>query len=148
VGYQGEQIRGGSFGGGEQGAFVQQTFVLGGKLGLRRNVFEQQRREAEIGVSEQRYRILSDVGQSFYSALAPEEVVRVRQRLLSLATDAATTAHQLANVGQADAPDVLQTEVEAEQAKVDYTTAQRVFLQAFHTLAALVRLPNRPNCCT
>jgi hypothetical protein len=35
VGYQGEQIRDGSYGGGEQGAFVQQTFVLGGKLGVR-----------------------------------------------------------------------------------------------------------------
>ena len=31
VGYQGEQIRGGSFRGGEQGAFVQQDIVLGGK---------------------------------------------------------------------------------------------------------------------
>lgn len=44
IGYQGDQIRGGSYGGGEQGAYVQQTFVLGGKLGLRRDVFEQQRR--------------------------------------------------------------------------------------------------------
>ena len=144
VGYQGEQIRGGSFGGGEQGAFVQQTFVLGGKLGLRRNVFEQQRREDEIGASEQRYRVLSDVGQSFYSVLAAQEIVRVRERLLSLAMDAMTTAHQLANVGQADAPDVLQTEVEAEQAKVDYTTAQRTFLQAFQILAALVGKPELP----
>ena len=32
IGYQGEQIRGGSHRGGEQGAFIQQTFVLGGKL--------------------------------------------------------------------------------------------------------------------
>ena len=144
VGYQGEQIRGGSFGGGEQGAFVQQTFVLGGKLGLRRNVFQQQRREDEIGASEQRYRVLSDVGQSFYSVLAEQEVVKLRQRLLLLATDAVMTAHQLANVGQADAPDVLQAEVEAEQAKVDYTTAQRTFLQAFHTLAALVGRPELP----
>jgi cobalt-zinc-cadmium efflux system outer membrane protein len=144
VGYQGEQIRGGSFGGGEQGAFVQQTFVLGGKLGLRRNVFEQQRLEDEIGVSEQRYRVLSDVGQSFYSVLAGQEVVNARRRLLSLAMDAVTTAHQLANVGQADAPDVLQTEVEAEQAKVDYTTAQRMFLQAFHVLAALAGKPELP----
>jgi outer membrane protein TolC len=32
--YQGEQIRGGSFHGGEQGFFVQQDIVLGGKLGL------------------------------------------------------------------------------------------------------------------
>jgi cobalt-zinc-cadmium efflux system outer membrane protein len=36
VGYQGEEIRGGSFRGGEQGGFVQQNIVLGGKLQLRR----------------------------------------------------------------------------------------------------------------
>jgi len=68
VGYQGDQIRGGAFGGGEQGAFLQQTFVLGGKLGLRRDVYEQRRRADEICVSEQRHRVLADVGQSFYSA--------------------------------------------------------------------------------
>ena len=33
VGYQGEQIRGGSFGGGEQGAYIAQSIILGGKLG-------------------------------------------------------------------------------------------------------------------
>ncbi|HJT71219.1 MAG TPA: TolC family protein [Terriglobales bacterium] len=144
VGYQGEQIRGGSYRGGEQGAFLQQTFVLGGKLGLRRNVFEQQRKEDEIGATEQRYRVLSDVQQSYYITLAAQELVHVRQRLLGLAMDAVETVHQLANVGQADAPDVLQAEVEAEQAKVDYTTAQRTFIQEFRTLAALVGKPELP----
>lgn len=144
IGYRGEEIRGGEFRGGEQGGFVQQTFVLGGKLGLRRNIYEQQRREDEIGVTEQRYRILSDVHQSFYSTLAAQEVVDVRRRLLSIALDAAETAHQLANVGQADAPDVLQSEVETEQAKVDYTIAQRTFIQEFQTLAALVGRADLP----
>jgi outer membrane protein, heavy metal efflux system len=141
VGYQGEQIRGGVYGGGEQGAFAQQTFVLGGKLGLRRNVYEQQRHADEIAVQEQRYRVVSDVGQSFYSALAAQEVVNVRKKLLSLAMDAVVTARQLANVGQADAPDLLQAEVEAEQAKMDYTTAQRAYIQAFRSLAAMVGKP-------
>jgi cobalt-zinc-cadmium efflux system outer membrane protein len=144
VGYEGAEIRGGSFRGGEQGAFVQQTFVLGGKLGLRRNIFEQQRHEDEIGATEQRYRVLSDVKQSYYIVLAAQELVNVRRHLLDLAMDAVETAHQLANVGQADAPDVLQAEVEAEQAKVDYTTAQRTYIQEFHTLAALVGKPDLP----
>jgi cobalt-zinc-cadmium efflux system outer membrane protein len=144
VGYQGEQIRGGDYGGGEQGAFVQQNIVLGGKLGLRRNIYEQQRRMDEIGATEQRYRILSDVGQSFYAALAAQEVVNVRRRLLVLVMDAVETAHQLANVGQADAPDVLQAEVEAEQVKVDYVTAQRTYIQEFRTLAALVGKADLP----
>lgn len=144
VGYQGEQIRGGDYGGGEQGAFIQQNIVLGGKLGLRKNIYEQQRQVDQIGVTEQRYRILSDVGQSFYSALAAQEVVNARRRLLGLSMDALETAHQLANVGQADAPDVLQSEVEAEQAKIDYVTAQRTFMQEFRTLAALVGKPDLP----
>ena len=142
IGYQGDQIRGGSYGGGEQGAYVQQTFVLGGKLGLRRNVYEQQRRSDEIGVSEQRYRVLGAVGQGFYATLAAQEMVRVREKLQALAADAVMTAHQLANVGQADAPDVLQAEVEAEQAQVDYMAAQRTYIQMFRSLAALVGKPD------
>lgn len=137
VGYQGEQIRGGSYGGGEQGGFVQQTVVLGGKLGLRRNIYEQQKQSDQIGVEEQTYRVHGDVQQAFYDALTAQATVQLRQRLLGVALDAVETVHQLANVGQADAPDILQTEVETEQAKVDYATAQRQYLQAFRTLAAL-----------
>ncbi len=137
VGYQGEQIRGGSYGGGEQGGFVQQPVVLGGKLGLRRNIYEQQRQSDQIGVQEQTYRVHGDVQQAFYDALTAQATVQLRQRLLGVTLDAVETVHQLANVGQADAPDILQTEVETEQAKVDYVTAQRQYLQAFRTLAAL-----------
>jgi outer membrane protein, heavy metal efflux system len=141
VGYQGEQIRGGFYGGGEQGAYVQQAIVLGGKLGLRRNVYEQQRRAEEIGMSEQRYRVLSDISQGFYAALAAQELVTLRGKLLGVANDAVATAHQLSNVGQADAPDVLQAEVESEQAKIDLVTAQRSYIQTFQTLAARAGKP-------
>ncbi len=144
AGYLGEEIRGGSFGGGQNGAFIRQTVVLGGKLGLRRRVFEEQRREDELGTSEQRYRLLSDVGQEFYSALGAQEIVKLRRNLLKIAQDAVETAHQLANVGQADAPDLLQAEVEAEQAKVEYVTAQRNYIQAFNSLTALVGKPDLP----
>ncbi len=144
AGYQGEQIRGGSFGGGEQGAFAQQTFVLGGKLALRRNVYEQQRRADEMGAAEQRQRVLSDVDRSFYAALAAQESVRVRRQLLELATDAMETARQLANVGQADAPDVLEAEVEKDQAEVDSEAAQRRYIEEFHSLAALAGQPALP----
>lgn len=137
VGYQGEQIRGGSYGGGEQGGFVQQTIVLGDKLGLRRNIYEQQKQSDQIGVEEQTFRVHGDVQQAFYDALTAQATVQLRQRLLGVALDAVETVHQLANVGQADAPDILQTEVETEQAKVDYATAQRQYLQTFRTLAAL-----------
>jgi cobalt-zinc-cadmium efflux system outer membrane protein len=141
VGYEGDQIRGGSYGGGEQGGFVAQTIVLGGKLGLRRNIYEQQKQSDQIAAEAQLARVHNDVAQQFYETLSAQQTVLVRGRLLGLANDAVETAHQLANVGQADSPDVLQSEVEAEQAAIDYTVAQRVFLEKFKSLAALAGSP-------
>jgi cobalt-zinc-cadmium efflux system outer membrane protein len=142
AGYEGDQIRGGSYGGGEQGGFVAQTIVLGGKLGLRRNLYEQQKQSDTIAAEAQRLRVHNDVTRLFYKTLSAQQTVLVRGRLLGLANDAAQTAHQLANVGQADAPDVLQAEVEAEQAGIDYTLAQRLFIQGFKSLAALAGSPS------
>jgi cobalt-zinc-cadmium efflux system outer membrane protein len=107
-------------------------------------VFEEQRREDELGATEQRYRLLSDMDQEFYSALGAQEIVKLRRSLLKIAEDAVETAHQLANVGQADAPDLLQAEVEAEQAEVEYLTAQRNYIQTFKSLTALVGKPDLP----
>jgi cobalt-zinc-cadmium efflux system outer membrane protein len=144
VGYQGEQIRGGSFGAGEQGGFVQQNIVLGGKLGLRRHVLEQQKKEDEIGVQEQQLRVRGAVQVQFYSALARLRRVEMQRKLLGIAKDAATTAHQLANIGQADAPDVLQAEVEAEQGKLEFVKAQREYIQSYEELAAIAGEPQMP----
>ncbi|MFT4111328.1 TolC family protein [Silvibacterium sp.] len=146
IGYEGDQIRGGSYGGGEQGGFVQQTIILGGKLGLRRDIYQQQQKTDQIGIAEQTYRVHGDIEQAFYDALTAQEAVRIRQQLLGIALDAVQTVHQLANVGQADEPDILQTEVEAEQAKVDYAKAQRNYLQAFQILAATSGRPEVPIC--
>jgi cobalt-zinc-cadmium efflux system outer membrane protein len=144
VGYLGEQIRGGSFHGGEQGGFVQQNIVMGGKLRLRQQVYEQQRQVDEIGIDERRLSIEGAVRVQFYAALARLRTVEIRHQLMQVAMDAAMTAHQLANVGQADAPDVLQSEVEAEQAELSFTGAQRQYIQAFRLLAVLAGSPNLP----
>lgn len=144
IGYEGSEIRGGSFGGGEQGAFIQQNVVLGGKLGLRRKVFQGQQREAEAASAEQRQRVLSGVDRAFYAALTAQDIVKLRANLAQVAQDAARTAHQLANVGQADAPDVLQAAVEAEQAGLNYTTAQASYTEAFDVLAATAGAPQLP----
>jgi cobalt-zinc-cadmium efflux system outer membrane protein len=142
IGYQGEQIRGGSFGGGEQGGFFQQNIVLGGKLRLRRSVFEQQHKADEFGIEEQKLNVVGAVRVQFYTALAAQRMVEVRAQLLHLAVDAVATVHQLSNVGQADAPDILQTEVEAEQAKLSFAQAERQYIQAFNMLAAVAGQPS------
>ena len=111
AGYRGDEISGGSFRGGEQGAFLQQNFVLGGKLQRRRNVYEQQRRADEIGMGEQKLDVHGAVQMYFYSALTQLRRVAIQRELLSVAMDAATTSHQLANVGRKYPPAKLRVEV-------------------------------------
>jgi outer membrane protein, heavy metal efflux system len=141
VGYQGDEIRGGDFRGGEQGGFLQQNIVLGGKLRLRRNVHDQQNKADKIGFEEQKLSVRGAILMYFYDALTQLRRVEIQRELLSVAMDAATTSHQLANVGQADAPDVLQGEAEAEQVKLEFAAAQREYIQAFEELAAIAGDP-------
>lgn len=144
VGYEGEEIRGGASRGGQQGFFVQQEIVLGGKLGLSRDVFEQERQQALAEAEEQKLRVLNNVRMLFYQMLAAQQLVELRQSLSQLADDAVETTHQLFNVGQADQPDVLQAEVEAEQAKLAITVAEQNQLRTWRSLAATVGKPNLP----
>lgn len=135
AGYSADEVRGGSFGGGEQGAFFSQEFVLGHKLALRRGVFQAEARSNAWAVEIQRARVHNDVGSAFFDALADQQSVVVRDRLLKVALDAETNAHELERIGQADASDVLDAEIAAEEAKVEFVNAQRTFLAAFARLA-------------
>ena len=144
VGYEGDQIRGGSYGGGEQGGFIQQTIPLGGKLGLRRDALRAQQRTDQPSLTAQQQRIEADIESSFYAALALQQEIDTRKQLTALASDAVETARQLANVGQADAPDVLQSQVEEEQAVLDTLSAERRYIAAFHQLTAIAGEPDMP----
>ena len=144
VGYSGEHLRGGSYGGGENGAFAEQTFVLGGKLALRRGIYAQQAGVAEIEAEAQAFRVHNDAERAFYDALTAQAKVEVRRQLLDTALDAVHTAHELANLGQQDAPEVLDAEVEAEQAKVEYEQAQRIYIAGYALLVSVAGKPEEP----
>ena len=144
VGYQGEQIRGGSFHGGEQGFFIQQDIVLGGKLGLNRKIFDQELKQAQTEDEEQKLRVVTNVRMSYIQALAAQQTLELRQNLSKGADDAVETSHQLANVGQADAPDVLESEVEAQQAQLAVTMAEQNQQRVWKALAAVVGNPRLP----
>jgi cobalt-zinc-cadmium efflux system outer membrane protein len=144
IGYQGEQIRGGSFHGGEQGFFIQQDIVLGGKLGLNRRIFDQELKQAQTEGQEQKLRVVTNVRMSYIQALAAQQTLELRHNLSKLADDAVETSQQLSNVGQADAPDVLESEVEAQQAQLAVTLAELNQQRVWKALAAVVGNPRLP----
>jgi len=142
VGYYGDEIRGGYYGGGKQGGFLSQTIVTGGKLKAARKVAALQAGEVETSGQIQRVRILNSVRVMFYQVLTAQRMLEVRQNLAKLAADAVQVSLQLANVGQADRPDVLQAEVERQQAKMNLRIAQSSLEAQWRVLAAVVGKPD------
>ncbi len=144
VGYYGDEIRGGYTGGGKQGGFFSQTIVLGGKLGAARRVAQLQASQIETSGQIQRLRILNNVRVVFYQVLAVQRLVEVRQNLVKLAGDTIQTSVQLANVGQADRPDILQAEVERQQAMVTLRVADQELQAFWRVLVVVVGKPDLP----
>jgi len=141
AGYIGEQIRGGSFGGGEQGFFVEQEFILGGKLGLNRKIFAQDVRQAEAENDEQRLRVTSAVKIQYYQALAAQEMVNMRKELLQISSETANYSRQLFNIGQQNESEVLLAEIEAQEADLAVVSAEQLRRRAMSALAAVVGNP-------
>src|SRR5262245_38953644 len=141
VGYIGEDIRGGSFHGGQQGFFVEQEIVLGGKLGAARNVHAQERTQAELEAEEQRLRVVNGVRTLYYEMLAAQRNTDIHEQLAKLNTEAVQVTKQLANVGQSDETDVLQAEIDQQQSEMTLVTARNNEHRAWRILASMIGRP-------
>jgi cobalt-zinc-cadmium efflux system outer membrane protein len=146
VGYSGEELKAGALDvRGAHGFFVEQTIPLGGKLRLGRDVFERTATQAEAVVDVQRQRILSSVRTLFYEALTAERRVELQERLAALSSEAVDITAQLFNVGAADRPDFLESEIEARRTQLDVNAAKNRAFAVRQQLAAMVGQPDVAN---
>ena len=144
VAYTGDEIRGGSVGGGKQGFFVQQTVVTGGKLGLSREVFGKDVKLAEIEAQEQKMRVQSAVKMAFVRVLAAQELLDARRDMAAIAQEAAETQRRLMNTGQADETEVLEAEVEAQRMRMNARMQENTLREEWRSLAAVIGQPDLP----
>jgi outer membrane protein, heavy metal efflux system len=144
VGYTGDEIRGGSVGGGKQGFFVQQTIVIGGKRPLAREVFAKEAKLAEIEAEEQRIRVQSAVKMAFIRVLAAQELLDARRDLAAIEEDSAETQRRLANAGQADDTEVLSAEVDAHRMRMSARMQENTLREEWRSLAAAIGKPDLP----
>jgi cobalt-zinc-cadmium efflux system outer membrane protein len=144
VGYTGDEIRGGSVGGGKQGFFVQQSLVTGGKLGLSRDVYGKDVKLAEIEAEEQKIRVQTAVKMAFVRVLAAQELLEARRDLAKIAQDAAETQKRLMNTGQADESEVLEAEVEAQRMRMGARMQENTLREEWRSLAAVIGQPELP----
>lgn len=132
----GPVIRGGEFGGG-----FQQRIVTAGKLGLSRRVAAEDQKETEAEAEAQKYRVLNAVRSLYYQALGDQRLIEVRTQLAGLARRAVGISRELANVGQADRPDLLAADIEADRIDLDLITAQNARERTWRQLAAVINDP-------
>jgi cobalt-zinc-cadmium efflux system outer membrane protein len=144
VAYTGDEIRGGSVGGGKQGFFVQQAVVTGGKLSLSRGVFEKDVQLAEVEAEEQKMRVESAVKMAFLRVLAAQELLYARRDMAMIAEDATETQRRLMNTGQADETEVLEAEVQAQRMRMSARMQENTLREEWRSLTAVIGQPDLP----
>src|SRR6266576_2862746 len=144
VAYTGDEIRGGSVGGGKQGFFVQQTVVTGGKLGLSRGVFGKDVKLAELEAEEQKMRVHSAVKMAFLRVLAAQELLYARRDMATIAQDATETQRRLMNTGQADETELLEAEVESQRMRMTARMQENTLREEWRSLTAVIGQPDLP----
>jgi cobalt-zinc-cadmium efflux system outer membrane protein len=123
------------------GAFIEQEIVTAGKLRLSRAKYNQEAYQAELQGLAQQYRVLNGIKTGFYEVLAAQQLIEVRRTLAENAQKAVKTTEELVNVGQANQPDLLQAQVEANRARVNLRAAESQYARDWQRLVTLVGAP-------
>lgn len=143
VGYEGQQI--GSRGLAEQdGVFVGQEFVRGGKLRLNRNIAAQEIAKAEHQLAAQQQRVLTDVRVSFYQVLIAQRQEQLTTELHTIAVEGVKTAESLQRGKEVGKVDVVQAQLEQENADILVQNARNRSRAAWQSLASVVGNPELP----
>ena len=131
--------------GGEATWFLfQQEIVTGGKLKLSRLKYDQEAFAAEVQAQAQRIRVMNAIAEGYFDVLAAQRSLENHRRLKANAEDALKTTEQMANVGQANEPDLLQAKVEVQRATVALRNAETRLRRDWEKLAAQTGVPTLP----
>ncbi len=140
IGYSGQQL--GSGGEAEQqGPFVGQQFITGGKLRLNREVaaWEVQRLENEW--ESYRLRVLTDVRIAFFEVLVAQRRRELTTELVRISDEAVKAAQALFQGEEVSEADPLRARVEADTARILMQNAINEHVAAWRRLAALSGMP-------
>lgn len=144
VGYSGQQV--GSNGLAEQhGVVLNQEFVRGGKLRLNRAVAGQDVARAQQELAAQQQRVLTDVRLAFYEVLAAQRQIDLSEQIVQVASQGFDSADALFKAQQVGRADLLQAQLETENAKILSQNALNRHTAAWNRLTAVIGNPTLPT---
>jgi len=143
IGYDGQQL--GSGGRAEQqGVLFGQEFVRGGKLRLNRAVADRELARAQQELAAQQQRVLTDVRIAFYQVLLAQRAIDLTESLVGISTQGVKTVEALFRAKEANRADVLQAQLEVENARILARNARNRHTSAWQGLTAVVGEPKLP----
>jgi cobalt-zinc-cadmium efflux system outer membrane protein len=131
---------------GEQGGFISQQFITGGKLGLNCAIGAKEVQEFGARRQAQELRVLTDVRLRFFDALAAQRRMELTRQVSNIGQQLAQSTKRLYEGQQVAQSDLLQAEVEAGESDILATTASLQNQEAWRRLAAVVGLMNADRC--
>ena len=146
IGYRGEEFAFRAFTDkSEHFFFMEQEIPLGGKLKKSRNIFEQERLQSVSEAEAERQRIINTVQSLYYKSLGLQKIIEARRELSKITGEAVRVSEELMNVGQADKPDQLAVEIEAQKDAVEMLNTENELANNWQLLATTVGNPAMPQ---
>ncbi len=140
VGYEGQQL--GSGGLAEQhGIAFGQEIPTGGKLRLNRAVADRSVLIAQQELAGQQQRVLTDVRIAYYQVLVAERQIRLAEDIIRVSREGASAVDSLFRAKEVGRVDVLQAQLEAEQAQIRQQSARNRYKSAWRGLTAVIGTP-------
>ncbi len=140
IGYRGTEI-GNQGTAGQQGGFISQRFITGGKLRLDQAIAGMDVDERHFRFHAQQQRVLSDVRVRFYNALVAQRRLTLTRDLARISDNLLVATQKLLDEGQTTENTLLQSEIETEETHVLFDNAQNENVEAWRRLSAIVGVP-------
>ena len=140
IGYQGQQLADG--GTDQHIAFVEQDIVMGDKLRKNQSVLHQEIQSQLWEVETQRIRVLTDVRQRFYEALAAQRRKELAIGFETVAAKGVSFAEARMRAKEGTKPEVLQAEIQLKEVQLQRRNADAAFRGAWKQLMAVAGMPD------
>lgn len=142
AGYNGSQLA--DAGTDQHSLFIEQEFVRGDKLARNESVLRQEVQSQLWEVESQRYRVLTDVRQRFYDALAAQRRFELATEFHIVAEKGVRLAHARRDAAEGTVPEALQAEIQLQQIVILRQQAEVKYRGAWKQLMAMTGTPDVP----
>ena len=129
---------------GQQGGFVRQQIITGGKLDLDQAIASRQTSEREFQLDTQRQRVLTDVRILFYNSAISARRLELTRDLVRMSDELVTSTRHLLTNREASENTLLQSEIISEETKLLLDSATDQNIESWRRLTSLVGAPSLP----